>query len=331
LHSVSIIIPFRDSQEWLSETLSSVEAQAEVDAAEIEVILVDNGSSDRSRLIAEEYARASRFSARTIEAPEPGASRARNVGAANSLAPWLCFVDSDDIVDTYKLKVQLCEASRADKQVAVLYSAYANLHQLSGQWQVVGSPNLPALDQGALAASLLGSANFIQLGSTLIRKSCFEAVRGFDEGFHIVHDVNLYIRMAIAGFGFQLVKTPSPVLGYRRRTLGSLSNMSKAVFLADCLRNIDIVMGHYRDMGSLHDRRVMEPIVHALAFLARAYASTDWSAFKIVYRRLTELEPGYLPRSPTHLRLLSALLGYPMAERVAVSLRKIRAHRGACI
>ena len=89
---ISIIVPVYNVENYLSRCLDSVLAQKHENW---ECILVDDGSTDRSGLICDEYsARDSRFI--SFHKPNGGASSARNFGITKARGEWIAFVDSDD-------------------------------------------------------------------------------------------------------------------------------------------------------------------------------------------------------------------------------------------
>lgn len=91
---VSIITPVYNASRWLPETLASVRAQT---FSDWEQILVDDGSTDNSREIAEEAARTdARF--RLLRTPHNGGpSAARNYGLDAARGRFIAFLDADDL------------------------------------------------------------------------------------------------------------------------------------------------------------------------------------------------------------------------------------------
>lgn len=89
---ISIIVPIYNVEKYLRMCLDSIENQT---YSNIEVLLIDDGSTDDSGKICQEYvARDSRF--RYIKKENGGASDARNFGIARAKGEYLSFVDSDD-------------------------------------------------------------------------------------------------------------------------------------------------------------------------------------------------------------------------------------------
>ena len=93
---LSVIIPIHNTETVLKRCLDSVLGQGFDD---MELLLVDDGSTDGSGAICDAYAeKDSRVS--VFHKPFAGASAARNVGIEHAQGEWIAFVDSDDYVDT---------------------------------------------------------------------------------------------------------------------------------------------------------------------------------------------------------------------------------------
>lgn len=100
---VSVIVPIYNVEEYLEECLESIRNQTYTN---IEVILVNDGSTDGSREICESYCEKDiRF--RLINQENQGQSVARNRGVKESVGQYIMFVDSDDVVNTDALEVLL--------------------------------------------------------------------------------------------------------------------------------------------------------------------------------------------------------------------------------
>lgn len=89
---VSIIVPVYNVERYLCECIDSIIAQTFVDW---ELLLVDDGSTDNSRLICEDYASKDKR-IRVAHKPNGGVSSARNVGLDAACGKWVTFIDADD-------------------------------------------------------------------------------------------------------------------------------------------------------------------------------------------------------------------------------------------
>lgn len=91
---ISVIVPVYNVERYLRECVDSILNQTYED---FEVLLVDDGSTDGSGNICDEYASKDKR-VRVIHKPNGGVSSARNIGLDNARGAWLTFCDSDDFV-----------------------------------------------------------------------------------------------------------------------------------------------------------------------------------------------------------------------------------------
>lgn len=110
---ISVVIPVYNVEKYLPECLNSLINQ--IDFPNWEAICVNDGSSDKSGEILNEYAtRDSRF--RIVHQKNEGVSSARNNGISLATAPYLMFIDSDDWIEPNMLRVlyDTIERDRSD-------------------------------------------------------------------------------------------------------------------------------------------------------------------------------------------------------------------------
>ena len=92
---ISVIVPVYNVEQYLSRCIDSILAQTFTD---FEVLLIDDGSTDNSGKICDEYAeRDSRI--RVFHKENGGVSSARNLGLDNAQGEWIFYIDSDDYLD----------------------------------------------------------------------------------------------------------------------------------------------------------------------------------------------------------------------------------------
>ena len=99
---VSVIVPIYNVEKYLRECLDSIQNQTYTD---FECIMINDGSVDKSREIAESYLNDKRFI--LVNQNNSGQSVARNKGIKMSKGEFLCFVDSDDIINIRLLEILL--------------------------------------------------------------------------------------------------------------------------------------------------------------------------------------------------------------------------------
>lgn len=115
---ISIIVPVYNAEKYLNRCLDSIVNQKFIDW---ECVLIDDGSSDNSGIICDDYAQKDkRF--KTIHKRNEGPSIARNEGIKNAIGKYLCFIDSDDWVDSLYLQ-QLFE-NAIENEPALIISGF---------------------------------------------------------------------------------------------------------------------------------------------------------------------------------------------------------------
>ena len=104
---VSVIIPMFNAQEWIVGLLHSILNQS---YQNIEVILVNDGSTDESLALVEKFSKdLGEIRMRVVNQENCGVSGARNEGVRNSTGELLAFVDSDDVWIREKVERQVKE------------------------------------------------------------------------------------------------------------------------------------------------------------------------------------------------------------------------------
>ena len=109
---ISVVVPIHDVESYLSTCLQSLARQTERD---LEVIMVDDGSTDGSRALAERFALQDRRF-RLLTQPNGGLGSARNTGLDAATGEFLAFVDSDDVLpaDAYGRLLGALDATGSD-------------------------------------------------------------------------------------------------------------------------------------------------------------------------------------------------------------------------
>ena len=171
---LSVIIPFYNTEEYLPRSIDSVLNQTFQDT---EIILVDDGSTDRSGTIADEYAQ-QHPCITVLHTEHSGVSHARNAGLKAAQGTWIHFMDSDDYSDPdmYRILVQLIRKYSADIAVCRINDVYLNRRKSreeDGQ-EAVLTP-MEALEE------ILTRKMDDSLCSKLIRRTLFEST-AFREG-----------------------------------------------------------------------------------------------------------------------------------------------------
>jgi glycosyltransferase involved in cell wall biosynthesis len=320
---VTVIVPAFNAKTWIRETLRSVLNQT-IDPARYEIIVVDNGSQDLTLDVAAAALRTASARITLSHEPKRGPAHARNHGLRLARGTWVQFLDADDVLHNDKLARQLAFAESCRAEVGLIYSTWQSLEVHSEIEWTKGPPHLPRFDESSLSArlgSMLDSSGFFQLGSSLFRREALLAVDGCRE-VGIIEDVDLYIRLAIAGWDFVHCFSPEPLFFYRRHRAASLSTRSSIAFADGVERNAALVESWARAHDIL-DRPLSSRVTACYFQAARMFAGRDWMRFDSVVERIAKLNGTVIPPSRA-LSMLSRLIGYKAAERVAVYWRRFK-------
>lgn len=113
---VSVIIPVYNTEEYLAQCLNSLVRQTLDD---IEILVVDDGSTDGSLKIAKEFEAANPSKIRVLAKENGGQASARNMALKHATGEYLGFVDSDDWVDTAMYQQMYDVAVREDADIVI--------------------------------------------------------------------------------------------------------------------------------------------------------------------------------------------------------------------
>jgi glycosyltransferase involved in cell wall biosynthesis len=227
---VSVVIPCHNAGRWIAETLNSVCWQT-WPAERMEVVVVDNGSTDDSVTIIEQCKLSN---LRLLRTPNHGASRARNLGTAETRGEFIQYVDADDILRPEALckRVQALEASGAD----VAYSDWQRLVEDEKGNFVPGEVVRRRIEEVNSDIELAVFSSFWAPPVALLyRRAMVERIGGWNAYHPIIQDARFIQDAAHLGAKFVYV---GEVLGeYRTHRHSSLSKRSKVQFEKDILTN----------------------------------------------------------------------------------------------
>ena len=319
--AVSVVIPALNAAEWIGPTLDSV-VQQTYPKHRLDIVVVDDGSIDDTAAQAQGQLAASGLAYRILRNSAPqGPSAARNQGWRHSRGEWIQFLDADDLIDPTKIELQTLAARDAEAAVAVIFSRWSRLTNRTDRW-VVETSTKEALIGNDPILDLLRADNFIATGSQLFRRAWLERVDGYNESYRLIEDVDLLVRIAIQGGILRVAPSPTPLFYYRQR-LDSLSASNKRAFIDGCVRNARLAERHWREHDQLTPARIN--LLLEVYFLGtHFYAEHDRHAFFELAREIYGVNPAFVPSGPMALHFLSKMIGYTLAERCLVQLRRLK-------
>jgi glycosyltransferase involved in cell wall biosynthesis len=198
---VTVVIPTHNRRDLLSLSLRSVLWQRDVD---LDVIVVDDGSTDGTAELVESIGDARIHLIRNLTAQ--GVSAARNLGISHSTGRWIAFLDDDDLWAPDKLALQLHAATSTGAEWVYVGSVNITLrHRVSG-----GAP--PPPPQEVIAA--LPQSNVVPGGCSgvMVAKPVLDAVGRFDGELGPLADWDLWLRLMRVG---PPAWVPQPLVAYR--------------------------------------------------------------------------------------------------------------------
>jgi glycosyltransferase involved in cell wall biosynthesis len=182
--SVSIVMPVYNRDRYLEVAISSVLNQTYRD---FELLIWDDGSSDRSLDIANHYAQQD-ARVRVIAAAHQGAAHALKGAYAATKSTYIGQVDSDDALDFRALELTIAVLNSHPK-VGMVYTdhwkmnAGGQVEGLGHRCQIPYSPDRLLID-------------FMTFHFRLLRRSVYEQIGGFREAFESVEDYDLCLRLS---------------------------------------------------------------------------------------------------------------------------------------
>jgi glycosyltransferase involved in cell wall biosynthesis len=232
---VSILIPSRNAERWLAETLAAALGQTWTNR---EIILVDDGSTDGSLALARTY---EAQGVRAISQPNLGASAARNRAFRESRGDFIQFLDADDLLSPDKIARQVAELARRPVGT-VASSAWGRFATDPAQAKFVDD----AVYRDFLPVDflVLCSEGFHMMhpSAWLTPRAVAVQAGPWDESLTLNDDGEYFCRVLLAGTGVAF--TSGARSYYRSRLAGSLSQRRDERSRRSQFRSIELIEKH---------------------------------------------------------------------------------------
>ncbi len=205
--AVDVIIPAYNSGRFLREAIDSALAQ---DGIALRVIVIDDGSTDNTA----ELARSFGPRVTVLSQENRGCANARNSGMAVSTAPYIAFLDADDVWRPGKLARQIAVLSK-HPSVGLVFTDMTTIQGGQGVFEGNGG----VIEDGYLSATkpyssltherlgdnafllppsiaqVITRENFISPSTVMLRRKVIQEVGGFDESFQVCEDAECWLRI----------------------------------------------------------------------------------------------------------------------------------------
>ena len=225
---VSVVIPAYNAERFIATTLQSVLSQT---YQNLEVIVVDDGSGDRTVEIVDSIAQKDRRVV-MLQQPNSGVAAARNLAIANSTGEFIAPIDADDIWYPENIEKQVRCFERSDFDVGLVYSWSVDIDENDCLQKEARTSHIEGrVYQTLMLHNFMGNAS-----CSLIRRTCLEKVGNYstqlkEQNAQGGEDWELYLRVA-EQYKFRVV--PEILVGYRKFA-GSMSSnyiaMAKSHYL----------------------------------------------------------------------------------------------------
>jgi glycosyltransferase involved in cell wall biosynthesis len=220
---VSVVIPVFNGERYLAEAIASVLAQSH---RSLEVIVVDDGSTDGSAAVARRFEPSIRYAFQ----PNAGLSAARNRGIELAHGTLLAFLDADDVWTEYKLARQMAALERDSTLEAVF-----------GHAQQFVSPELSARPSARVPQTRTVLPGYVA-GTLLIRRAALLRAGLFDTRLKLGEFMEWYLRAREAGL--KSILLPDVVL--RRRWHDDNMGIRDRAFRSDYARILKAALDRRR-------------------------------------------------------------------------------------
>lgn len=297
---VTVVMPAHNTGRYIADSIRSVLNQP---IREIQLVIVDDGSTDDSMSRVQEFSDPRIVVLRNATAGGP--SRARNQAIRASTAPYIAFLDSDDVMSEGSLQSAV-EALDAAPSAVIAFGDLQRIDTegrpyiesvLAGYPVLQGLPKRPlhdswyVIDGKDFARGLLYE-NFIGTGSVVVRKSVLSRTGLFDESLYNSEDRDLWFRLAREGdalycsaIRYQYRLNPISIshrIGEQnaRNRITVLMRERQRWTDKEALRQIDtLIADNYGAVGYAR-REEGRPFAAAMSFMKGFSASPSWALAK---------------------------------------------------
>lgn len=216
---ISIVMPAYNSAETIGDSILSATRQSH---KKLELIIVDDGSTDETSKICEHHARTdSRI--KYFYQKNSGVSSARNLGIEMSDGDYVSFLDADDLWEKDKIEIQLSERSHHDDIVLTGLQRFSSDDRSTSLLSKTSPPVYTHRAEYARKILNLPNNEMAIFGTALVPKIHLKVAGVFDEKLASSEDWELWLRLA---FKFPFVNVDQPLRLYRKHS-GSLTKRTK--------------------------------------------------------------------------------------------------------
>ncbi|MFI3302538.1 MAG: glycosyltransferase family 2 protein [Rikenellaceae bacterium] len=302
---VSICIPLYNAEQYIADVIHKLQQQS---YANIEIVIVDDHSTDNSLNIAKMY---ESDSVRVFTNPRKGGNAARNYAFSMSRGEYIKFLDADDYCSDNMIKAQVERLQADGTELSLAFSPVRMLHPGDVYFdppRTLDYDHTPGIE---LVYSILEGKGWNCPHCHLMHRNLVTKSGGWDETILKNQDGEFFARVAEAADS--ALSVPNEYAVWRQTGVGVSTKLSVAAH-ESVLRSFDTIatmLLAYRD-----DKQTRGLCASRLGQYVYVNYPSCKPVMAEIYRQLGELgEPFQLPRRRV-LKALSALFGWRLALRM---------------
>jgi glycosyltransferase involved in cell wall biosynthesis len=266
--TVSVVIPVYNCAPFISETLQGIAKQSFRD---LEIIVVDDGSSDDTGRVVQEFDPAIHY----LRQENQGPAAARNRGVNSAGGEFIAFCDHDDVWNEQHLEQSLiCFKSHPNAAMVFSDAAFCRAKDDPGETHITAKVLRRMIDR-PVSISDIWDCWIASMSVVLVRKSVFDALGGLQPKIWGLDDLHFYLRVA-AGYEVRFVNY---VACRKFATANNLLIPTALAGLIDCLE--DLKANHPAVVRAIGARRLRARLANRYRKLAaRQFAQGQFDQAK---------------------------------------------------
>lgn len=210
----SVIIPLYNASSYLHHSIDSLLSQPFQD---IEIILVDDGSTDGSAAICDEYAKKDSCIS-VFHEPHSGVAHSRQVGFEHATGDYILYVDADDQVDANMVSDMYDEATRQQADMVI-----CDYRELTNEGEVYQKQEPTASDGVTVLDDIVNGKLYGALWNKLMRREWLLETRAcFPQELSMREDL-IFLSQCLP-FAKKITYIPKAYYGYERRNATALTS-----------------------------------------------------------------------------------------------------------
>jgi glycosyltransferase involved in cell wall biosynthesis len=305
---VSVIIPCFNAQKWVAHAIESCLSQT---YSRIEIIVIDDGSTDDSLNIIKRYSDKILFES----GPNRGGCHARNRGISLSQGVYLQFLDADDYLLPEKIEhqVRFLEDTGAD----IVYGDWRHQHHLPD-----GTIRMEAIVESGHRDDVLESllSNWwVANMALLFRRGKVLEIGGWDEALPAAQDRDFFTSLAFAGADIRYQRGCQSI--YRRFGNVTVSTGNLERWLTG---HRLVLEKAERKLVNMHSdsTRLKKALAQSYFHIARSHFDLDRAEYRQLLAKTLELDQHFQPSESAMYNVVQKIFGFNLADHIASFKRK---------